>query len=142
MLVSVAMTQRPDLFGAIACEVPILDMVRYKEFGAGHSWVTEYGDPENPNDLVHIKNYAPLENLSLTQKYPTVLIIDSVLDQRVHPWRGRIFEYVLEQNPNTKTYFLESGDSGHGSGSDLKDSANYFINIYTFFANTLKLKID
>ncbi|WP_040258037.1 prolyl oligopeptidase family serine peptidase [Rickettsia hoogstraalii] len=142
LLVSVAMTQRPDLFGAIACEVPVLDMVRYKEFGAGHSWVTEYGDPENPNDLVHIKKYAPLENLSLTQKYPTILITGSVLDQRVHPWHARILEYVLEQNPNITTYFLESSDSGHSSGSDLKDSANYFINIYTFFANALKLKID
>ncbi|AAU03649.1 prolyl oligopeptidase family serine peptidase [Rickettsia typhi] len=142
LLVSVAMTQRPELFGAVACEVPILDMIRYKEFGAGHSWVTEYGDPEIPNDLLHIKKYAPLENLSLTQKYPTVLITDSVLDQRVHPWHGRIFEYVLAQNPNTKTYFLESKDSGHGSGSDLKESANYFINLYTFFANALKLKIN
>ncbi len=82
------------------------------------------------------------ENLSLTQKYPTILITGSVLDQRVHPWHGRIFEYVLEKNPNTTTYFLESSDSGHGSGSDLKDSADYFINIYTFFANALKLKIN
>ena len=142
LLVSVAMTQRPDLFGAVACEVPILDMVRYKEFGAGHSWVTEYGDPENPEDLVHIKKYAPLENLSLTQKYPAVLITNSVWDQRVHPWHGRIFEYVFEKNPNTKTYFLESSDSGHGSGSDLKDSADYYTNFFTFFANALKLKID
>ncbi|MCC8378142.1 MAG: prolyl oligopeptidase family serine peptidase [Rickettsia endosymbiont of Graphium doson] len=142
LLVSVAMTQRPDLFGAVACEIPILDMVRYKEFGAGHSWVTEYGDPENLEDLAYIKKYAPLENLSLTQKYPTVLITDSVLDQRVHPWHGRIFEYVLEKNPNTKTYFLESDDSGHGSGSDLKDSADYSTNIFTFFANSLRLKID
>ncbi|MFV9857165.1 prolyl oligopeptidase family serine peptidase [Rickettsia sibirica] len=46
LLVSVAMTQRPDLFGAIACEVPILDTIRYKEFGAGHSWDTEYSDPK------------------------------------------------------------------------------------------------
>ncbi len=95
-------------------------LLHKKEFGAGHSWVTEHGDPENPQDLVHIKKYAPLENLSLTQKYPAVLITDSVWDQRVHPWHGRIFEYVFEQNPNTKTYFLESSDSGHGSGSDLK----------------------
>lgn len=81
----------------------------YKEFGAGHSWVTEY--PENPEDLAHIKKYAPLENFSLTKKYLAVLITDSVLDQRVHPWHGRIFEYVLEKNPNIKTYFLESNDS-------------------------------
>ncbi|KJV61606.1 putative prolyl endopeptidase [Rickettsia amblyommatis str. Ac/Pa] len=47
----------------------------------------------------------------------------------------------MRKNPNTKTYFLESVDSGHGS-SDLKDSANYLINIYTFFANALKLKIN
>lgn len=93
-------------------------------------------------DLVHIKKYAPLENWSLTQKYQAVLITDSVLEQCVNPWHGRIFEYVLEKNPNTKTYFLGSVYSGHGSGSDLKDSANYLINIYTFFANALKLKIN
>lgn len=75
-------------------------------------------------------------------KIPSCLITDSVLEQRVHPWHGRIFEYVLEKNPNTKTYFLGSVYSGHGSGSDLKDSANYLINIYTFFANALKLKIN
>ncbi|BDU60220.1 hypothetical protein FLA4_06300 [Candidatus Rickettsia kotlanii] len=72
-----------------------------------------------------------------------MLITDLVLEQHVHPRHGRIFEYVLvEKNPNTKTYFLERVDSEHGSGSDLKDSANYLINIYTFCANALKLKIN
>ncbi|BDU60221.1 hypothetical protein FLA4_06310 [Candidatus Rickettsia kotlanii] len=54
LLVSVAMTQHPDLFGAIVFEVPILDTIRYKELGAGHAWVTEYGDLAKVEDLVHI----------------------------------------------------------------------------------------
>lgn len=142
LLVSVAMTQRPDLFGAVVCNVPILDMVRYTEFGAGHSWISEYGDPANPEMLSYLKKYAPLENISLTRKYPAVLITGSALDQRVHPWHARIFQYILEKNAHAKVYFLESNDGGHGGGCNLTDSVDYYSNIYTFLAETLRLKFN
>lgn len=141
LLVSVVMTQRPDLFKAVASEVPILDMVRYTEFGAGPSWVAEYGDPKDPKILKAIKKYAPLEHIGSDVTYPSVLITGSVLDQRVHPWHGRILKYVLEKHPTVKSYFIESIDGGHGCGADLNDALDYLSNLYSFFAIHLQLKI-
>lgn len=141
LLVSVAMTQHPELFGAIVSEKPILDMVRYIEFGAGYSWIAEYGDPRDPNMLFYLKKYSPLENISLDKKYPPVLITSSVWDQRVHPWHARIFQYKLEKHSNAKAYFLESQDAGHGYGANLNDIVDYITSLYTFLALTLKLDI-
>ena len=141
LLVSVAMTQHPELFGAVVSEKPILDMIRYIEFGAGCSWIAEYGDPRDPNMLFYLKKYSPLENISLNKKYPPVLITSSVWDQRVHPWHARIFQYKLEKHPSAKAYFLESKDAGHGYGANLNDVVDYITSLYTFLAVNLKLDI-
>lgn len=139
LLVATVMTQRPDLFGAVVCEVPIMDMLRYTEFGAGPSWVAEYGDPKDPKTRKILKSYAPCENISFKKTYPPLLITSSVNDQRVHPWHARILQYLMEKHPtaHSNTFFRESKDAGHGGGADLNDLIGYMTDYYAFLCETL-----
>lgn len=120
LLVSVSMTQHPELFGAIVCEVPIADMTRYTEFGAGPSWIAEYGDPKDHKMRKYLQKYSPVENIYKNKKYPPILITSAANDQRVHPWHARILQYLLEKAQH-KSLYIESNDAGHGAGADLND---------------------
>lgn len=141
LLVSVSMTQHPELFGAIVCEVPIADMLRYTEFGAGPSWIAEYGDPKDYKMRKCLKKYSPIENIYKNKKYPPILITSAANDQRVHPWHARILQYLLEKAQH-KSLYIENNDAGHGTGVDLNDRVEYWSAIYTFFAINLGLKVS
>ncbi len=141
LLVTVAMTQRPDLFRSVVSNVPILDMERYTEFGAGPSWIEEYGNPLDPEMRAYLKNYTPLRNIFPHKNYPTLLLTTSSQDQRVHPWHGRIMKWMMDHHPNAKTYYIEEQNAGHGSGSDLTEIIVAISREYTFFADTLGLTI-
>jgi prolyl oligopeptidase len=141
LLVTVAMTQRPDLFRSVISLVPILDMERYTEFGAGPSWIEEYGDPSDPEMMAHLKNYSPLRNVFSDKNHPTLLLTASSKDQRVHPWHGRIMKWLMDQHPNAKTYYIEEEGAGHGIGSDLSEVIAAKSREYAFFAETLGLTI-
>ena len=78
-----AFTQRPKLFGAVVCQVPLLDMLRYTKLLAGASWVMEYGDPEDPKMRDVIIKYSPYQNLEKQVDYPKVFFLTSTKDDRV-----------------------------------------------------------
>jgi len=139
LLVSVAMTQHPELLGAVVCEIPFVDVLRYTEFGAGPSWIAEFGDPKEAEMEKCLKGYSPVENIFVSKKYPPMLVTNSANDQRVHPWHGRIIHYLMEQHPSASNYYIESKDAGHGSGAGLKDRVDYYADIFTFLATTLGL---
>ncbi len=142
LLVAVSMTQHPELFGAVVCEVPILDMVRFTEFAAGPSWIAEYGDPKDYKMGQYLKGYSPVANVYKNKKYPPLFISSGVNDQRVHPWHARIFEYLMEKRGHKETFFMESKDAGHGGGANLDDCVDYASYIYTFLALNLGLKVQ
>src|SRR5215510_168236 len=73
LLMGAAMTQRPELFGAIWCGYPLLDMVRYQNFLIGKWWTTEYGSAENPQQLPYILKYSPYQNVKKGLKYPAIM---------------------------------------------------------------------
>jgi prolyl oligopeptidase len=85
LLMGVALTQRPELYNAIVVQVPLFDMIRYSQIGAGASWVGEYGDPAIPSERAVIAKYDPYSNLKAGRKYPEVFIETSTKDDRVHP---------------------------------------------------------
>jgi len=85
LLMGVAFTQRPDLYKAVLCGVPLLDMRRYHKMLAGASWMAEYGDPDNPEMWESIKQYSPYHNLHRDRDYPEVFFYTSTKDDRVHP---------------------------------------------------------
>ena len=66
----IMLTQYPELFGALVCSVPLLDMRRYHLLLAGASWVAEYGDPDNPDDWAFISEYSPYQNISADPRVP------------------------------------------------------------------------
>ena len=75
LLVGATFTQRPDLFNAVICGVPLLDMYRYDKLLAGASWVDEYGDPDNPEEWEFISKYSPYQNLKEGTEYPGGILL-------------------------------------------------------------------
>jgi prolyl oligopeptidase len=133
LLVTTCMTQRPDLFKAVVSEIPVIDMLRYTEFGAGHNWISEYGDPKDSESRKYLSLYSPIENLNYNVNYPDLLLTSSVQDQRTHPWHARIIQYLLEKHSLADSLYIENQDAGHGSGSNLSDKIDYLNDIFCFF---------
>ena len=97
LLMGVMLTQYPELFGALVCSVPLLDMRRFHLLLAGASWMAEYGDPDDPDDWAFISEYSPYQNISADRRYPPVLITTSTRDDRVHPGHARKMTAALEE---------------------------------------------
>lgn len=114
LLAGVALTQRPELFGAIVSQVPLLDMLRFHKLLAGASWVDEYGDPENASDRVFLERYSPFHNVKKDRKYPEAFFTTSTRDDRVHPGHARRMVARLMEYGHPVLYFenLEGGHAG------------------------------
>jgi len=136
LLVSAAMLQRPELFGAVVATVPLMDMKRYHKLLAGHSWMGEYGDPDKPEDWAFISKYSPYQNVLRGRAYPKMLITTSTRDDRVHPGHARKMAARMQQFGYDTTYF-EYTEGGHGSGTTPAQTAYTWAFIYTFFAKSL-----
>ncbi|WP_019972232.1 prolyl oligopeptidase family protein [Mycobacterium sp. 141] len=122
LLMGVMLTRYPELFGALVCSVPLLDMKRYHLLLAGASWVAEYGDPDNPDDWEFISKYSPYQNISTDRRYPPILITTSTRDDRVHPGHARKMAAALEAAGHDVTYY-ENIEGGHGGAADNKQAA-------------------
>ncbi len=129
-------TRRPDLFGAIACQVPLLDMSRYHLLLAGASWMAEYGDPENPDDWEFLKNYSPYQNVDRDGNYPPILITTSTRDDRVHPGHARKMAARLEEFGHT-VYYYENTAGGHAGAADNTQRAFMQTLVFEFLWDTL-----
>ena len=116
LLVGVAFTQRPDLYNAVVCAVPLLDMKRYNKLLAGASWMAEYGNPDIPEEWEYIKKYSPYQNVKKGMDYPEVFFITSTRDDRVHPGHAR--KMVARMNElGYKIYYFENTEGGHAGAS-------------------------
>ena len=123
LLVGAAFTQRPDLFNAVVCSVPLLDMRRYHKLLAGASWMAEYGDPDQPDEWKYISKYSPYQNLRREVKYPRVLFTTSTRDDRVHPGHARKMAARLLSLGHEVLYF-ENIEGGHGGAADNEQRAH------------------
>ena len=123
LLVGAAFTQRPDLFNAVVCSVPLLDMRRYHKLLAGASWMAEYGDPDQPDEWQYISKYSPYQNLRREVKYPRVLFTTSTRDDRVHPGHARKMAARLLSLGHEVLYF-ENIEGGHGGAADNEQRAH------------------
>jgi prolyl oligopeptidase len=118
LLVGAAATQRPELFKAIICSVPLLDMVRYHKFRIARYWIPEYGDPEKAADFAWLLRYSPYHNVRAGVNMPTMLVIAGENDTRVDPLHAKKFVALAQNNVGqTHPILLKMDyDSGHGSG--------------------------
>jgi prolyl oligopeptidase len=117
LLMGVMLTRYPELFDAIVCQVPLLDMRRYHELLAGASWMAEYGDPRVPAEWEYIRPFSPYHNVSPGRPYPPVLFITSTKDDRVHPGHARKMVALLRETGYDVTYY-ENIEGGHGAAAD------------------------
>ncbi len=124
LLTGVAITQRPELFAAAICGVPLLDMLRYQQFLLAKYWVPEYGSSEKPEQFQWLRAYSPYHNIKKNTKYPAVLLTAGENDSRVHPLHARKMTARLQatnaSDPNANPVLLwVDRDSGHGQGKPL-----------------------
>lgn len=133
VLVGAALTQRPDLYGAVIAGSPLEDMKRYSHMLAGASWMGEYGDPDKPEEWAYISRYSPYQNVKPGVKYPPVFFYLSTKDDRVHPGHARKMAARLGEYGN-KVYYHEYLEGGHSVGADHAEDA-YRAALLTAFLN-------
>jgi prolyl oligopeptidase len=102
----------PQLFGAVVCQVPLLDMKRYSHLLAGASWMAEYGNPDVPADWAFIQTFSPYQNVKPEVKYPPVLFTTSTRDDRVHPGHARKMMAKMKAQGHDVLYY-ENIEGGH-----------------------------
>ena len=125
----------PELFGAVVCQVPLLDMKRYSKLLAGASWMAEYGDPDTA-DWEFLHAYSPYHNVKADAKYPPVLFTTSTRDDRVHPGHARKMFALMKQQGHDVTYY-ENIEGGHGGAADNRQRAHMQALAYTFLKQKL-----
>jgi prolyl oligopeptidase len=139
LLVTAVMVQRPDLFRAVVCQRPLIDMLRYTKFGAGASWIEEYGDPADARMAAYIATYSPYQNVRANAPYPPVLFITETTDDRVTPVFARMMAAKMQAQGH-EVLFYEASEGGHGAGATHDEEANYWALSYVFFARELGLE--
>ncbi|MEM8872893.1 MAG: prolyl oligopeptidase family serine peptidase [Planctomycetota bacterium] len=135
LLVAAVELQRPDLFGAVICQVPVIDMLRYHTFGTGRFWTVEYGNAmENPEHFEFMYAYSPLHNVEEGVLYPPTLVLTADGDDRVVP--AHAFKYVatLQANADPNGIYLlhHQTDAGHGAGKPTAKRLDEAADIYAF----------
>ena len=136
LLMGNMLTSYPELFGAIVCQVPLLDMKRYSHLLAGASWMAEYGDPDLPEEWAFIQPFSPYHNVRSGVAYPPVLFMTSTRDDRVHPGHARkMMARVSEVTGNA--HYFENIEGGHGGAADNPQSARMWALAYSFLRQQL-----
>ncbi|AXC11836.1 Prolyl endopeptidase [Acidisarcina polymorpha] len=137
LLMGASMTQRPDLFGAIWCGYPLLDMLRYQRFLMGRTWTTEYGSAENPGDFSYIYKYSPYQHVVAGTKYPAIMFFTGDGDTRVDPMNARKMTPLMQTSsssgrPILLHYSLKGGHSAGVSQTQLvEDYADEMAFLWT-----------
>ncbi len=140
LLVAACLTQRPDLYGAGICEVPVIDMLRYHRWSAGHFWTGEYGNAEeNPEHFQFMYAYSPLHNLKPGTAYPPTLITTADSDDRVVPGHARKFTAALQaaQGGEAPILLRVETRAGHGHGKPVAKQIAEATDILAFLAEVL-----
>ncbi len=128
----------PELFGAVVCQVPLLDMKRYNKLLAGASWMAEYGNPDT-DDWKFIQTFSPYQNVKKEGKYPPVLFTTSIRDDRVHPGHARKMMARMKEQGHDVTYY-ENIEGGHGGAANNEQTAYMQALSYTFLKEKLFAK--
>ena len=134
LLVGAVMTQRPELFNAVVCQVPLLDMKRYHRLLAGASWMAEYGDPGRAEDWSWIAKYSPYHRVRHALsgvRYPKVLFTTSTRDDRVHPGHARKMAARMQEFGHELLYW-ENLEGGHGGAANNAQRAHMTALEYSF----------
>ncbi len=137
LLMGNMVTLYPHLFGAVVCQVPLLDMKRYHKLLAGASWMAEYGDPDKAEEWASIQTFSPYQNLRAGVAYPPTIFMTSTRDDRVHPGHARkMMARMKEMGADVRSY--ENIEGGHGGSANNEQAAHMNALAFTFLWKTLK----
>lgn len=139
LLVGNMFVMRPDLWGSVVCQVPLLDMRRYHTLLAGASWMGEYGNPDT-EDWKFLEGYSPYHQLkpSKEQAYPQLFVLTSTRDDRVHPGHARKFvKRLRDMGHEDTTVYWENMEGGHGGAADAPQQAYMKCLIFDFFSSNI-----
>jgi prolyl oligopeptidase len=137
LLMGASITQRPELFAAVWCGYPLLDMLRYQKFKVGYYWTTEYGSAENEKQFRYLLKYSPYQNVKPDTKYPAVMFFTGDSDTRVDPLHARKMTALLQSastsgRPILLHYSLAGGHSaGVSVDQQVQDDADQLTFLWT-----------
>lgn len=144
LLVAAVSNQRPELFRAQICHVGVLDMLRYSKFTIGHSWISDFGDPDEKDSFLNLLKYSPYHNIPDTDRYPATLLLTGDHDDRVVPAHSLKFiaqlQHKLGSKVNTPLLARIDTKSGHGGGRPLTKVVDQYTDIYSFICRALGLE--
>jgi len=137
LLMGAAMTQRPDLFGAIWCGYPLLDMLRYQYFEFGRLWTTEYGSSQNAKDFAYLIRYSPYQNVHQGERYPAIMFFTGDNDTRVDPMNARKMTALMQASSGGDRPILlhYSVKGGHSSGVSMTQLVSDYADEMAFLWN-------
>jgi len=138
LLMGAMITQRPDLFRAVVCQVPLLDMIHYQDFQIAKLWIPEYGTSEDPEQFKWLYAYSPYHHVKTGVEYPAILFMTADTDTRVDPMHAKKMTALMQaeaKNGQSKTrpilLRIES-KAGHGAGKPLTKQIEEFTDAYAF----------
>ncbi|MEY2936034.1 MAG: hypothetical protein RL033_6783 [Pseudomonadota bacterium] len=151
LLVGASMVQHPELFRAVICSVPLLDMVRFHLFGSGKTWVAEYGSPEDPTEFATLYDYSPYHHVSPGVSYPSLLMMAADSDDRVDPMHARKFTAMVQwatsaetpgamPDPRRPALFRVEENAGHGGADMVKKRIRSSADLTAFLLDQLMPK--
>ncbi len=139
LLVAACLVQRPELFGAVVCEVPVTDMLRFQKFTAGRYWTVEYGDAETSEENFRfLSAYSPLHNIRVGFAYPSTLVATADSDDRVVPAHAKKFTAALQASHSGDAPILLRLElkAGHGQGKPTRKLIDEYADILAFLFDT------
>ena len=146
LLMGAMITQRPDLFRAVVCQVPLLDMLHYQDFQIAKLWIPEYGSSENPEQFKWLYAYSPYHHVKAGAEYPAILFMTADSDTRVDPMHAKKMAALMQaeaRNGSSKTrpilLRIES-KAGHGAGKPVTKQIEEFTDVYSFLFWQLGVK--
>jgi prolyl oligopeptidase len=135
LLVGAVMTQRPELFGAVVCRVPVADMLRYHLFTVGRFWIPEYGSADDPSQFPFLLRYSPYHNVRPGVRYPPTLVMTADTDDRVDPGMAKKFAARLQAAGGGGPILIRvETKAGHGAGKPLAKVIEEEADILAFLA--------
>jgi prolyl oligopeptidase len=145
LLMGAAFTQRPDLFRAVVCQVPLLDMLRYQNFQIAKLWVPEYGSSEDPAQFEYLRAYSPYHNVKAGTRYPAVLFMTAESDTRVDPMHAVKMAALLQAeaaNGQERPILLRvDTKAGHGVGKPIAKLVDDTVDVWSYLFWQLGVKL-
>lgn len=146
LLMGAMITQRPDLFRAVVCQVPLLDMLHYQDFQIAKLWIPEYGSAENPEQFKWLYAYSPYHHVKAGVEYPAVLFMTADTDTRVDPMHAKKMTALMQAEARngssaTRPILLRiESKAGHGAGKPVTKQIEEFTDVYSFLFWQLGVK--